>query len=318
MQSFIKPEAVECNIDTLTETYGEFVIQPLERGWGTTIGNALRRVLLSSIEGSAITAVQIDKVLHEFTSIQGVKEDVTDIILNLKCVSLISYSDEPLIAKIKVKGPATVTAKNIEHDDRIRVISKDQYIATVNEEGTLNMQLIIQKGRGYVPSELNKTDDPLFVPIDSIFNPVKKVNFEVTQTRVKESTDYEKLKIEIWTNGTLLPQKSLERASTLLLEHLKLFEDIDNESAKIQEVKAAPKGKKEKVDIERILSQKIADQQLSKRVLNALESLEVKTIKDLVKMTEEDILKGRNVGQKAVSEINEFLEGLNLSLGMKV
>jgi DNA-directed RNA polymerase subunit alpha len=318
MQSFIKPEAVECNIDTLTETYGEFVIQPLERGWGTTIGNALRRVLLSSIEGSAITAVQIDKVLHEFTSIQGVKEDVTDIILNLKCVSLISYSDEPLIAKIKVKGPANVTAKNIEHDDRIRVISKDQYIATVNEEGTLNMQLIIQKGRGYVPSELNKTDDPLFVPIDSIFNPVKKVNFEVTQTRVKESTDYEKLKIEIWTNGTMLPQKSLERASTLLLEHLKLFEDIDNESAKIQEVKAAPKGKKEKVDIERILSQKIADQQLSKRVLNALESLEVKTIKDLVKMTEEDILKGRNVGQKAVSEINEFLEGLNLSLGMKV
>lgn len=318
MQSFIKPEAVECNIDTLTETYGEFVIQPLERGWGTTIGNALRRVLLSSIEGSAITAVQIDKVLHEFTSIQGVKEDVTDIILNLKCVSLISYSDEPLIAKIKVKGPANVTAKYIEHDDRIRVISKDQYIATVNEEGTLNMQLIIQKGRGYVPSELNKTDDPLFVPIDSIFNPVKKVNFEVTQTRVKESTDYEKLKIEIWTNGTMLPQKSLERASTLLLEHLKLFEDIDNESAKIQEVKAAPKGKKEKVDIERILSQKIADQQLSKRVLNALESLEVKTIKDLVKMTEEDILKGRNVGQKAVSEINEFLEGLNLSLGMKV
>ncbi len=318
MQLFIKPEAVECNIDTLTETYGEFILEPLERGWGTTIGNALRRVLLSSIEGSAITAVQIDKVLHEFTSIQGVKEDVADIILNLKCVSLISYSDEPLIAKIKVKGPATVTAKNIEHDDRIRVISKDQYIATVNEEGTLNMQLIIEKGRGYVPSELNKTDDPLFVPIDSIFNPVKKVNFEVTQTRVKESTDYEKLKLEIWTNGTMLPQKALERSSALLMEHLKLFENIDNESTKIQEVKKAPKGKKEKVDIEKILSQKIVDQQLSKRVLNALESLEVKTIKDLVKMTEEDILKGRNIGQKAISEINEFLEGLNLSLGMKV
>lgn len=318
MQRFIKPEFVECNIETLTESYGEFIIQPLERGWGTTIGNALRRVLLSSIEGSAITAVHIDKVLHEFTSIHGVKEDVTDIILNLKCVNIICFSEEPQIVKIKVKGPAIVTAKDIQHDDKIRVVNKDQHIATVNEEGSLNMQMIVQNGRGYLPSEMNKTDDPLFIPIDAIFNPIKKVNYEVTQTRVKESTDYEKLRIEIWTNGALLPQKAIEKAAELLSEHIKLFENVSKEAkASFVQVKE-PKAKNGKSDLEKILSMKVEDQQLSKRVLNALESLGVVTIKDLVKMTEEEILVGKNIGQKALSEINEFLEKLNLSLGMKV
>ncbi|MFB3850431.1 MAG: DNA-directed RNA polymerase subunit alpha [Acidobacteriota bacterium] len=318
-QPFIKPDAVECNIKTLANTYGEFVLQPLERGWGTTLGNALRRVLLSSIEGSAVTAVQINGVLHEFTSISGVKEDVTDIILNIKGIHLINHSDEPQIIKLKVKGPANVKAGDIQHDSNIEIVNKDLHIATVNEEGSLDMKMIVNKGRGYVPSELNKTDDPLFVPIDAIYNPVTKVNFEVTQTRVGELTDYDRLKLEIWTNGTIHPQEALKKASELLSEHLSLFGKINEENAvdkKSQE--PAPKPKKIKTDLSKVLSLKIAEQDLSKRVQNALEELGVKTVKDLVKLTENDIMKGRNIGQKALTEINEFLENLNLTLGMKV
>ncbi|NMB99224.1 MAG: DNA-directed RNA polymerase subunit alpha [Thermoanaerobaculaceae bacterium] len=318
-QPFIKPDAVECNIKTLANTYGEFVLQPLERGWGTTLGNALRRVLLSSIEGSAVTAVQINGVLHEFTSISGVKEDVTDIILNIKGIHLINHSDEPQIIKLKVKGPANVKAGDIQHDSNIEIVNNDLHIATVNEEGSLDMKMIVNKGRGYVPSELNKTDDPLFVPIDAIYNPVTKVNFEVTQTRVGELTDYDRLKLEIWTNGTIHPQEALKKASELLSEHLSLFGKINEENAvdeKSQE--PAPKPKKIKTDLSKVLSLKIAEQDLSKRVQNALEELGVKTVKDLVKLTENDIMKGRNIGQKALTEINEFLENLNLTLGMKV
>lgn len=318
-QPFIKPDAVECNIKTLANTYGEFVLQPLERGWGTTLGNALRRVLLSSIEGSAVTAVQINGVLHEFTSISGVKEDVTDIILNIKGIHLINHSDEPQIIKLKVKGPANVKAGDIQQDSNIEIVNKDLHIATVNEEGSLDMKMIVNKGRGYVPSELNKTDDPLFVPIDAIYNPVTKVNFEVTQTRVGELTDYDRLKLEIWTNGTIHPQEALKKASELLSEHLSLFGKINEENAvdeKSQE--PAPKPKKIKTDLSKVLSLKIAEQDLSKRVQNALEELGVKTVKDLVKLTENDIMKGRNIGQKALTEINEFLENLNLTLGMKV
>jgi DNA-directed RNA polymerase subunit alpha len=318
-QPFIKPDAVECNIKTLTETYGEFVLQPLERGWGTTLGNALRRVLLSSIEGSAVTAVQIQGVLHEFTSISGVKEDVTDIILNIKGIHLINHSDEPQIIKLKVKGPAEVKAGDIQHDSNIEIVNKDLHIATVNEEGSLDMKMIVNKGRGYVPSELNKTDDPLFVPVDAIYNPVTKVNFEVTQTRVGELTDYDKLKIEIWTNGTIHPQEALKKASELLSEHLFLFGKINEEGAATEKAEdLAPKPKKVKTDLSKVLSLKIAEQDLSKRVQNALEELGVKTVKDLVKLTENDIMKGRNIGQKALTEINDFLENLNLTLGMKV
>lgn len=317
-QPFIKPDAVECNIKTLTETYGEFVSQPLERGWGTTLGNALRRVLLSSIEGSAVTAVQIHGVLHEFTYIPGVKEDVTDIILNIKGIHLINHSNEPQIIKLKVKGPAEVKAGDIQHNSNIKIINKDLHIATINEEGSLDIKMIVNKGRGYVPSELNKTDDPLFIPIDAIYNPVTKVNFEVTQTRVGELTDYDRLKIEIWTNGTIHPQEALKKASELLSEHLLLFGKINEESPVAEKFKGETEEKKRvKTDLSKVLSLKIAEQNLSKRVQNALEELGVKTVKDLIKLTENDIMKGRNIGQKALSEINEFLENLNLTLGMK-
>jgi DNA-directed RNA polymerase subunit alpha len=317
MRPFIKPETIECNIETLTETYGEFVAQPLERGWATTIGNALRRVLLSSIDGGAIIAVRIEGVLHEFTAISGVKEDITDVILNLKGINLICHSEEPKIVSIKAKGPANITAKDIQHDDSIRIINKDAHIATLNEEGKLDMKLIVQRGRGYVPAELNKTDDPLFVPIDAIYNPVEKVNFEVTQTRVGEATDFEQLRLMIWTNGTVLPQDSLKQASELLNQHVELFSKVTEIA--VSKTPVAKKGKKEKSGLDALLAQKITDQEgLSKRVLGALESMGIKTIKDLVVKKESDLQEGKNVGQKALTEINELLEKLNLTLGMKV
>lgn len=318
MLQFIKPEFVECNKETLTDTYGEFIIQPLERGWGITLGNALRRVLLSSIEGAAITAVRIHGVLHEFTSISGVKEDVTDIILNLKKVNLKCYSDEPQIIKLKVKGPYEVKAKDIECDSTVEIVNLDQHIATINEEGSLKMDMVVQRGKGYVPSEFNKLEDSSFIPIDAIFNPIVKVNFEVTQTRVGEFNDYDNLKIEIWTNGCIDPASALKRASELLSEHLSLFSNIVDKQKKKEKKEDAQKGKEQIVDLETILNQKIVDQSFSKRVMNALEALNIKTIRDLVRMTESDLRKGKNVGEKAISEINEFLEKLNLTLGMDV
>jgi len=320
MRPFIKPDTIECNIETLTENFGEFTAKPLERGWGTTIGNALRRVLLSSIEGGSITAVRIEGVLHEFTTISGIKEDVTNIILNLKGINLICHSDEPKTVAIKAKGPATLTAKDIQHDDSIRIINKDAHIATLNEEGKLDMKLIVQKGRGYVPAELNKTDDPLFIPIDGIYSPVLKVNYEVGPARVGEATDFEELKLLIWTNGTVHPQDALQKASELLNQHVELFSKLNEIAVSKSAPAAAPKkGKVDNAALKALLSQKITDQEgLSKRVLASLDSMNIKTIKDLVTKTEADLREGKNFGEKAVSEINELLENLNLTLGMKV
>lgn len=317
MRPFIKPEAIKCNAETLTDNYGEFVAQPLERGWGTTIGNALRRVLLSSIEGGSITAVRLEGVLHEFTAVSGVKEDITNIILNLKGINLICHSDEPKTVTIKAKGPAEITAKDIQHDDSIKIINKDAHIATLNEEGKLDMKLIVQKGMGYVPADQNKTDDPLFIPIDGIYSPVLKVNYEVTETRVGEATDFEQLKILIWTNGTVHPQDALRKAAELLSQHVGLF--VGLEKAESKSAPAAPKkGKADSAALKALLSQKIEDQGLSKRVLASLESMEIKTIKDLVTKTESDLQEGKNFGQKALTEVNELLEKLNLTFGMKV
>ena len=322
MRPFIKPDTIECNIETLTENFGEFTAKPLERGWGTTIGNALRRVLLSSIEGGSITAVRIEGVLHEFTTISGIKEDVTNIILNLKGINLICHSDEPKTVTIKAKGPATLTAKDIQHDDSIRIINKDAHIATLNEEGKLDMKLIVQKGRGYVPAELNKTDDPLFIPIDGIYSPVLKVNYEVGPARVGEATDFEELKLLIWTNGTVHPQDALQKASELLNQHVDLFSKLNEIAVSKSSSATAAVPKKGKADssaLKALLSQKVTDQEgLSKRVLAALDSMNIKTIKDLVTKTEADLREGKNFGEKAVSEINELLESLNLTLGMKV
>ncbi len=315
MQAFQMPTLIECNIDTLTDRYGEFVAQPLERGWGITLGNALRRILLSSIEGAAITAVRIDGVLHEFTSVPGVLEDVTDIILNLKAVQFICHSDEPKTLRLSIKGPAEVKAKDIQHDGTVRILNQEAPIATLNEEGSLEMELILMKGRGYVPAEAHHVPDPTFVPIDSIHSPVQKVNYEVGETRVGEATDYERLKVEVWTNGAITPQQALNHAATLLTQHLDLFRALTGPDAAV-----IPQGTRpaKSSDLERLLAQPITDLELSQRVAKALQSMDVVTVRDLVRLTEKDLQTMKNFGQKSLKEVTDLLETMDLTLGMNV
>lgn len=315
MQAFQMPSLIECNIETLTNRYGEFVAQPLERGWGITLGNSLRRILLSSIEGAAITAVRIEGVLHEFTSIPGVMEDVTDVVLNIKAIQFIQHSDEPKSLRLSVKGPAEVKARDIQHDGTIRILNPETPIATLNEEGTLEMELLLNKGRGYVAAEANKVSDPTFIAIDSIHSPVKKVNYEVTETRVGEATDYERLKLEVWTNGAITPQQAVAQAATLLTHHLDLFRALTGPDAAV-----IPQGTKPAAgsDLERLLSQPIEDLDISPRVAKALQAIEVGTLRDLVRMTEKELGSMKNFGQKSLKEVTELLEKMDLTLGMNV
>jgi DNA-directed RNA polymerase subunit alpha len=315
MQDFQMPTLIECNIETLTDRYGEFVAQPLERGWGITLGNALRRILLSSIEGAAITAVRIEGVLHEFTSIPGVLEDITDIILNIKAIQFIHHSDEPKTLRLTVKGRAEVKARDIQHDGTVRILNPDTPIATLNEEGSLDMELILQKGRGYIPAEANLVPDPTFIPVDSIHSPVQKVNYEVSETRVGEATDYERLKIEVWTNGAITPQQALNHAATLLTSHLDLFRALTGPDAAVIPQGARPSTGNE---LDRLLSRPISELDLTQRVSKALQSMEVVTLKDLVRLTEKDLQSMKNFGQKSLKEVTDLLESMELTLGMNV
>jgi DNA-directed RNA polymerase subunit alpha len=309
------PTLIECNIDTLTDRYGEFVAQPLERGWGITLGNALRRILLSSIEGAAITAVRVEGVLHEFTSIPGVLEDVTDIILNLKAVQFISYAEEQKTLRLSVKGPAEVKARDIQHDGTVRILNPETPIATLNEEGSLLLELVLQRGRGYVPAEANKVPDPVFIPIDSIHSPVQKVNYEVGETRVGEATDYERLKLEVWTNGAITPQQALNHAATLLTQHLDLYRGLTGPDAAV-----IPQGTKVSTggELEHLLATSIEALDLSPRVAKALQAIEVVTLRDLVRLTEKDLQAKKSFGQKSLKEVADLLESKNLTLGMNV
>ncbi len=315
MQAFQMPTLIECNIETLTDRFGEFVAQPLERGWGITLGNALRRILLSSIEGAAITAVRVEGVLHEFTSIPGVLEDVTDIILNLKAIQFICHSDEPKTLRLSIKGPAEVKARDIQHDGTVRILNPEAPIATLNEEGTLELELILQKGRGYVPAEANKVPDPAFIPIDSIHSPVQKVNYEVGETRVGEATDYERLKLELWTNGAITPQQAINHAATLLTKHLDLFRALTGPDAAV-----IPQGTKVpvSVDLERLLSSSIDDLELKPSLVKLLHEKDVMTLRDLVRMTEKDLQAIKSFGHKSLKEVTALLESKNLTLGMNV
>lgn len=315
MQAFQMPTLIECNIDTLTDRYGEFVAQPLERGWGITLGNALRRILLSSIEGAAITAVRVEGVLHEFTSIPGVLEDVTDIILNLKAVQFISHAEEQKTLRLSVKGPAEVKARDIQHDGTVRILNPESPIATLNEEGSLLLELVLQRGRGYVPAEANKVPDPVFIPIDSIHSPVQKVNYEVGETRVGEATDYERLKLEVWTNGAITPQQALNHAATLLNQHLDLYRGLTGPDAAV-----IPQGTKVSTggELEHLLATSIDALDLSPRVTKALMAIEVVTLRDLVRLTEKDLQAKKSFGQKSLKEVADLLESKNLTLGMNV
>ena len=295
----------------LTEDYGRFVIEPLERGYGITLGNSLRRVLLSSLPGTAVTSVKIDGVLHEFSTLSGVVEDTVDIVLNLKKLLVKLYTDEPVVVRIEAKGAGPIYARDIIADASVEILNPDLYIATLQEDGSLNMEITVAKGRGYVPAERNKLPDhPIgIIPVDSIFTPVSKVNFQIDNTRVGQVTDYDKLTIDIWTDKTIAPDEALGLASKILIEHLKLFTDLTDTSDEVEIMV-----EKEEEAIDRLLEMTIEELDLSVRSYNCLKRAGINTLEELTRKTEEDMMKVRNLGKKSLAEVKEKLAALGLSL----
>ncbi len=296
-------------------SYGRFVVEPLERGYGTTLGNSLRRILLSSLPGSAVSNVKIDGVLHEFSVIPGVKEDVTEIILNLKCLAIKNTSEgnESKVAYIDVEGEGEVTAKDIKADSDIEILNPDLHIATLSggPNSKLYMEITISNGRGYVGADKNKKEDqPIgMLPVDSIFTPVTRVNFLVENTRVGQITDYDKLTLEVWTNGTIAPDEAVSYGAKLLNEHLALFIDLSDNAKNTEILVEKEEGKKEKV-----LEMSIEELDLSVRSYNCLKRAGINTVEDLACKTEDEMMKVRNLGKKSLEEVLNKLAELGLAL----
>jgi DNA-directed RNA polymerase subunit alpha len=316
-KDFQMPKRLECDESSYSNTYGKFIAEPFERGYGVTLGNSLRRVLLSSIEGSAITTIKLDGVSHEFSTIPGVLEDVTEIVLNIKNLVLRSHSRAPKSIYIKSEKKGEIKAKDIITDETIEILNPDLHIATLTKDTKFNMELQVSRGRGYVPAELNKKEDQSIgvIAIDSIFTPVKKVNFYVENTRVGQRTDYDRLILEIWTNGGISPKDALLYASNILQRHLDVFVNFGQLPEEEEE-------EEEISDEEKLLYEKlrlpISELELSVRSSNCLREANIKSIGDLVRKTESELLSFRNFGKKSLSEINALLKGMGLSLGMKV
>lgn len=315
-KGFQRPKRVEIDSETLTASYGRFTAQPFERGFGTTIGNAMRRCLLSSIEGAAVTAVQIEGVLHEFSSITGVVDDVTDIILNLKQIPIRYDGDEPRIVTVDVEGPAEVKAGDIEADPQIEICDPDAYIATLNEEGHLRMQLQVKNGRGYVSADRNfdETMGIGWIPMDSVHSPVRRVNYQVSAARLGRSTDYERLTLEVWTDGTVTPEESVSRAAMLLRDHLGIF--VNAEESLHEEPAVAQS--EELSGLDAVLEKSIDELDLSVRSANCLKNANINTLRDLVRKTEREMMETKNFGKKSLEELQELLSQLGLSFGMDV
>ncbi|MBR2338905.1 MAG: DNA-directed RNA polymerase subunit alpha [Clostridia bacterium] len=294
-------------------TYGKFVVEPLERGYGTTLGNSLRRVLLSSLPGVAVTSVKIDGVLHEFSTVEGVKEDVTEIILNIKNLILKINGDGPKVVYVEAEGPCEVTAGSIKCDSEVEILQPDTHIATLGEGGKLFMEITLDKGRGYVPAERNKQiAKPVIgvIPVDSIYTPVVKVNYTVSNTRVGQITDYDKLALEVWTNGTITAQEAVSLAAKIITEHLQLFVDLSGETYAGDSimVEKDDKGK------EKALEMTIEELDLSVRSFNCLKRAGINTVEDLINKTEDDMMKVRNLGRKSLEEVINKLASLGFSL----
>ncbi len=314
-KGFQKPKFLEADASTLTGRYGRFTAQPYERGFGTTLGNALRRILLSSIEGAAITAVRVENVLHEFSSIPGVIEDVTDIILNLKKVPIKLHIPRVETVTVNVKGPKVVTAGDIEAGSNIDILDKDAVIATLSDEGQIEMEMRVKPGRGYVPADQNMDEDLAlgYIPIDSVHSPIQRVNFEVDPARVGRSTDYDKLTLEIWTDGSILPQEAVATAAKLLKDHLSIFINFEDRMDVEPEVADAEDEK-----LREHLDRSIDELDLSVRSYNCLKNAGIESVRQLVQKTEPELLKTKNFGRKSLNEIKEILADMNLSLGMRV
>jgi DNA-directed RNA polymerase subunit alpha len=315
-KGFQRPKRIDIESETLSSTYGKFTAQPFERGFATTIGNALRRCLLSSIEGAAITAIHIEGVLHEFSSIPGVGEDVTDIILNLKQVPLKLHTEEAKVLSVDVQGPGAVTASQMGEDPQIEVFDPEVHIATLNEEGHLKLQAQIKRGRGYVSADRN-FDESMgigWIPLDSAHSPVRRVNYRVEAARLGQTTDYERLILEVWTNGTISPEEAVSLASMLLKDHLGIF--IQSEESLRQD--GSELGREELAGLDALLAKQIDELDLSVRSANSLKNANIHTLRDLVRRSEKDMLETKNFGRKSLEEVQEVLDKLGLSLGMDV
>ncbi|MBX5475822.1 MAG: DNA-directed RNA polymerase subunit alpha [Clostridia bacterium] len=302
---------IECVEKSPDDRYGRFVVEPLERGYGTTLGNSLRRILLSSLPGAAVTSVKIDGVLHEFSSLPGVLEDVTDIILNIKGLAIKMHGDGPQVMRIEAEGEGEVTAADIQTGPDIEIVNPDHHIATLDKNGRLAMEMTVERGRGYVPADRNKRpDQPIgVIPIDSIFSPIRRVNYQVTDTRVGQVTNYDRLTLDIWTNGTIAPDEAASFAAKILAEHLNLFIGLTDKVGNVEIMV-----EKEGDERDRLLSQSIDELELSVRSYNCLKRAGINTIGELVAKTPEDMMKVRNLGKKSLEEVQEKLAALGLSL----
>ncbi len=316
MKGFQVPVRIEADKDSLSSTYGKFTAEPFERGFGTTIGNSLRRVLLSSLTGAAVTTVRIEGVLHEFSTIPGVTEDVTTVILNVKSLRFKLHTDKPKTVRLRKKGPGEAKGSDIVHDADLAILSPDLHVATLDKEVTLDMELTITPGRGYVPAERNKEEGlPIgVIAVDSIYSPVKRVNFQVENARVGRMTDYDKLILDVWTDGSITPQDAVSTAAGILRDHLTIFVNPDQQA----ESGAATGGSEEKREINKHLFRSVNELELSVRAANCLKNANIKTIADLVQKTEGEMLKTKNFGKKSLNEIKEILSEMGLSLGGKL
>jgi DNA-directed RNA polymerase subunit alpha len=321
-KNFQRPKRLELERETLTDRFGRFHAQPFERGFGTTIGNALRRVLLSSIEGAAITAVKIDGVLHEFSPIPGVVEDATDIILNLKQIPIKLHVDHTKTLYVRVDKAGEVKARDIEADGDVEILEPDAHIATVAGHGKLHMEMRLKRGRGYVSADKNFDEDLGigWIPVDSVHSPVKKVNYFVEQARVGQATDYEKLTLEVWTNGAVSPRDAVGLAAKLMKDHLQIFINLEEEDDDEIGEPSTPVevSDEEKGALYERLNKSVDEMELSVRSYNCLKNANIRTIGELVQKTEVEMLKTKNFGRKSLNEIKEILASMGLSLGMKL
>ncbi len=313
-KGFQKPKRLVANTETLTERYGSFNAQPFERGFGTTIGNSLRRILLSSIEGAAITAVRIEGVAHEFSPIPGVVEDATDIILNLKQIPFKMMGEGTKTVRLNVTGGGEVLSSQIEVDHDIEVLDRTMHVATVGEGGKLQIEMRLRMGRGYVSADRNFDEDlPLgYIPIDSVHSPVRKVNYSVESARLGQMTDFDKLTLEVWTNGAISPQDSIGQASKLLKDHMSIFINFEETPEVVEE--QAERGS---TQMNEVLNRSVEELELSVRSYNCLKNANIQTIGDLVQRSEAEMLRTKNFGRKSLNEIKEILQSLSLGFGMK-
>jgi DNA-directed RNA polymerase subunit alpha len=315
-KGFQRPKRLELERDTLTDRFGRFYAQPFERGFGTTIGNAVRRVLLSSIEGAAVTAVKIDGVLHEFSPIPGVVEDATDIILNLKQIPLKMHVDATKTLYLRAEKGGEVRARDIETDADVEILEPDAHIATLSEGGKLHMEMRVKRGRGYVSADKNFDEDLGigWIPVDSVHSPIKKVNYLVEAARIGQATDYDKLTIDVWTNGSVTPRDAVSLSAKLIRDHLNIFINLE-ETAELQ---AEGVGEQPLATSNENLDKSVEELELSVRSYNCLKNANIRTIRELVQKTEGEMLKTKNFGRKSLNEIKEILSGMGLSLGMRL